>query len=42
VATRRFDVIKNCIALTAFKTSANTVNVNKFLWIRASAQNFFH
>jgi len=31
VATWRFDVINNCLALIAFKTSANTVNVNTFL-----------
>ena len=31
VATWRFDVIKNCLALIAFKTSANTISVDTFL-----------
>jgi len=30
VATWRFYVFKNCLALTAFKTSANSVRVNSF------------
>jgi len=31
MATSRFDVVKNCLTVRAFKISANTISVNTFM-----------